>query len=85
MAAPMGERIKAVEERQASDRGELRDFKREMRTELAGIHSDVRAIRDALLQGKGGWKVAMALFSLGVAILAAVVTQWAVSLFGPGK
>lgn len=74
MAAPTGERLARLESEQANQRGELRDFKKEVRDELAGIHTDVRAIRDALLQGKGGWRVAGALFGLGAAVLASIVT-----------
>jgi len=49
------------------------------------IHSmavDIRQMREALLVGKGGGKVALALLALAATIIASTVTAWLASKFG---
>jgi predicted regulator of Ras-like GTPase activity (Roadblock/LC7/MglB family) len=44
--------------------------------EIHDMAKDVRQVRDAILEGKGGWKIAAALFGLAGAIVASLITAW---------
>ena len=55
-----------------------------MERDIHSIKEDVRIIRDALLAGKGGWKIVVSLLGLAGAIMVSVVTAWALNIMGPG-
>lgn len=71
MAKTHGERLVSLEERL----DHLED-------DVGSIKVDVREIRDALLKGKGGWKVAVTLFALAGVVATSLITAWAMKAFG---
>jgi hypothetical protein len=54
-----------------------------IREQQAAMATDLREIRDAILTGKGGWKIAISLLGLAGGIMISLATAWAIQWFGP--
>jgi hypothetical protein len=67
-----GERLVRLE----TDIVAMKKSHEKLEQEIHGMATDIRQVRDAILEGKGGWKIAAALFGLAGAIVASLITAW---------
>jgi len=81
MSPTNGERLVRLE----SDIIFMKKKQEELDRDIKSMAADVRQVRDAILEGKGGWKIAAALFGSAGAIIASIVTAWLTSVLRIGK